>query len=132
MSEGPHEAPPATGERFPKALRLRTRKEFLRVQDGGAKVAQGPLLALALRNEKGHTRLGLTVSTKVGNAVVRNRIRRRLREIFRKRRRELPEGIDLVLIARASAAEADFGELQRAFEAIARKLRGMFRGSQNA
>ena len=124
------ESPP--GERFPKALRLRTRREFLRVQDKGQKVAVGPLLALALSNDKGITRVGLTVSTKVGNAVVRNRIRRRLREIYRKRRSELPRGVDLVLIARASAKEADFAQLSNAYEAIARKMRGMFRGSQDA
>lgn len=100
------------------------------MQDKGAKVPAGPLLALALRNDLGgRTRVGFTVSTKVGNAVIRNRIRRRLREIFRKRRSELPAGIDLVLVARASAAQADFDELARAFEGIARKLRGMFRGS---
>lgn len=100
------------------------------MQDRGAKVSLGPLLGLALPNNRGWTRVGFTVSTKVGNSVVRNRIRRRLREIFRKRRGELPVGIDLVLVARASAADADFDELSRAFEGIARKLRGMFRGSQ--
>jgi ribonuclease P protein component len=114
------------GEGFPKSLRLQKRREFLRVQERGQKVAAGPLLGLALPNERGVTRLGLTVTTKVGNAVVRNRIRRRLREIFRKRRGQLPVGIDLVLIARASAAEAGFEELAASFESIAQRLRGMF------
>jgi len=81
---------------------------------------------LALPNDRDVTRVGLTVSTKVGNAVVRVRIRRVLRELFRKRRHQLPGGIDLVFIARASAAEADFAELSNAFDAVARKLRGMF------
>ena len=87
----------------------------------------GPLVALALPQGGQATRVGLTVSTKVGGAVVRSRIRRRLRELFRKRRSELPAGIDLVLIARASAAESDYEELARAFEEIARALREMFR-----
>jgi ribonuclease P protein component len=86
----------------------------------------GPLLALALPQGGETTRVGLTVSTKVGGAVVRARIRRLLRELFRKRRGELPAGIDLVLIARASAAESDYEALGRAFDGIARKLREMF------
>jgi ribonuclease P protein component len=127
VSPGPAVPEPSEGERFPKELRLRTRKEFLRVQDKGRKVVAGPLLALALPNGRELTRVGLTVSTKVGNAVVRVRIRRRLRELFRKRRQQLPMGLDLVFIARASAAEADFAELSESFEAVTRKLRGMFR-----
>lgn len=115
-------------EAFPKSLRVRKRPEFLRIQDKGAKVTVGPLLVLALKREGGGaTRLGLTVSSKVGDAHVRVRIRRRLRELFRKRRDELPPGLDLVFIARASAKDADFEELARAYDSIARKLRGMFK-----
>jgi ribonuclease P protein component len=113
-------------ERFPSSLRVRKRREFLRVQERGRKVTSGPLVALALANDTATTRLGLTVSTRVGGAVIRSRIRRRLRELFRRRRGELPTGIDLVLIARASAAESDYEALARAFEVIARKLREMF------
>jgi ribonuclease P protein component len=86
-----------------------------------------PLLALALRNEVGATRMGFTVSTKVGNAVVRNRIRRRLRELYRQRRASLPSGVDAVLIARSGAATADFQRLSRAFDQIAARLRSLFR-----
>ena len=92
------------------------------MQDRGTKVAAGPLLALALPNGSGETRLGLTVSSKVGNAVVRVRIRRRLRELFRKRRKQLPEGLDLVLIARGSAKDAGMEALARAFDEICAKL----------
>lgn len=117
---------PVAGARFPKSLRLRRRAEFVRVQDKGAKVAVDPLLALALANGTGVTRVGLTVSSKVGNAVVRARIRRYLREIFRKRRAKLPQGLDLVLIARNSAKDADGEKLGRAFDAIAARLSRMF------
>jgi ribonuclease P protein component len=117
---------PLAGERFPKSLRLRRRAEFVRVQDKGAKVAVEPLLALALANGTGVTRVGLTVSSKVGNAVVRARIRRYLREIFRKRRAKLPQGLDLVLIARSSAKDADGEKLGRAFDAITARLARMF------
>jgi ribonuclease P protein component len=113
-------------ERFPKSLRLRTRSQFLRVQEQGRKLTAGPLLALALHNGTSTTRIGFTVSTRVGGAVVRTRIRRRLRELFRKRRDQLPAGIDVVVIARASAAESDYEALARAFDSIARKLRETF------
>jgi ribonuclease P protein component len=114
-------------QRFPKAQRLTRRAEFLRVQEQGKKVSAGALLGAALPNEPGATRLGITVSSKVGNAVVRAAIRRRLREIFRKRRDELPAGIDLVLIARSSAKGAESDELGRAFGTIATRLRSVFR-----
>jgi ribonuclease P protein component len=113
----------AGSQRFPKSLRLRTRPEFLRVQDRGRKVAAGPLLGLWLPAPGRPARLGITVSTKVGKAVVRVRIRRRLREIFRHHQGLLPQGVDLVLVARSSAAEASFAELREAFEQIARRVR---------
>jgi ribonuclease P protein component len=113
-------------QRFPKAHRLTRRAEFLRVQEQGKKVPAGALLGVALPNDLGLVRLGVTVSSKVGNAVVRAAIRRRLREIFRKRRGELPAGVDLVLIARSSAKGAESAELGRAFETIATRLRSTF------
>ena len=59
------------------------------------------------------SRFGMAVSRKVGNAVVRHRVKRRLREIFRHLQGELPEGWDVVFIARASAADADAAALTR-------------------
>lgn len=118
-------------ERFPKTLRLRTRREFLKVQDRGQKVSAGPLLALALVRGPASapgpdTRLGITVSSKVGNAVLRVQLRRWLRELFRKRRSQLPSGIDLVLIARGSAKDTDYEALSRAFDGVSEKLRRLF------
>ncbi|MFZ5439862.1 MAG: ribonuclease P protein component [Myxococcota bacterium] len=115
---------PRPDARFPKEVRLRKRSEFLRVQDKGFKITADCLLCLVLPNARGErvTRLGLTVSTKVGNAVVRNRIRRRLRELFRTQKASLPGGLDMVLIARNSAAEADFARLSRAFDRVKAEL----------
>jgi ribonuclease P protein component len=114
------------GERFPKALRLRARREFVHVQEQGVKVDAGPLLGLAVRNGQPSTRVGLTVSSRVGNAVERVRLRRRLRELFRRGRASLPGGLDVVLIARQSAKQAQPPALAQAFEAIAVKLRRLF------
>jgi ribonuclease P protein component len=113
---------------FSKAMRLRRRSEFLKVQERGTKVSADCLVVLVLPNGRadGLTRLGLTVSTKVGNAVVRNRLRRRLRELFRTRREALPGGLDMVIIARTSAAEADWARLVRAFERVSTELSRRF------
>ena len=114
---------------FPKEVRLRRRSEFLRVQDKGHKLTADCLLCLVLPNGRadGLTRLGLTVSTKVGPSVVRNRIRRRLRELFRVRKASLPKGLDMVFIARSSAAEADWPRIVRAYERVERELEKKFR-----
>jgi ribonuclease P protein component len=109
-------------ERFPKAQRLRKRREFLQVQEGGQKVSADPLLALVRRNGRPHTRVGLTVSSKVGNAVVRARLRRLMRELYRKRKARWPPGLDVVLVARTSAKDAGMAELTRAFDVLERRL----------
>ena len=59
-----------------------------------------------------YCRLGLAVSRKVGNAVVRNKIKRRLREIFRKQLKDRPLQYDFVVVARSASAEAEFADLQ--------------------
>ncbi len=62
-------------------------------------------------NDKGESRLGITVSAKVGKAVVRNRIKRRLREFFRRHRREIPLHQDVVIIARKGAERLSLGDV---------------------
>lgn len=102
---------------FPKRNRLRRRREFQKVQnEPNQKVASGVLLALLRPNSLGVTRLGLTVSSKVGNAVVRNRIRRHLREWFRLHQDELVAGQDIVVVARTSSARATQKQLHQAIE----------------
>ena len=100
---------------FGKGFRLRRRAEFLAVQNGGARINADCLLVVWKKNEAGAPRLGLTVTSKVGPAVERNRIRRHLREFFRHRKAEFPKGVDVVVIARNSAKDATRDALQRAF-----------------
>ena len=92
---------------FPKAARLRTRQEFLRVQQQGFKVSGQYLLALALRRDAGTPRVGLTVSNKVGIAVVRNRLRRMMRELVRHNLAAFPDAHDVVFIVSPKAAAAN-------------------------
>ena len=64
----------------------------------------------------------VTVSTKLGHAVVRNRVRRRIREIFRLSQGKMKQGYDCIVVARTRAAHADYWELKRAFEKTCKKL----------
>ncbi len=105
--------------RFTKAARLRRRREFLAVQERGRKISAGPYLVLLLPSGGDRARLGITVSSRVANAVGRNRVKRWVREAFRRRAAELP-AVDVVLIARREAPAAG---LQAAAAAIAAAVR---------
>ena len=106
--------------RFPPTARVRARADFDRIFRDGRRVAL-PLLALHWRAGDGVARLGLAVSRKVDRrAVVRNRIRRVLRDHFRLLRPLLPPG-DYVLVARPPAAEATPATLREACSALLRR-----------
>ena len=94
--------------------RLTRRSEFLRVAAKGRKAPMPGLVLQALRrNDDAPARLGFTVTKKVGNAVIRNRTRRRLKEAARLLMRDHPiTGADLVLIGRDATRARDFAALQ--------------------
>lgn len=91
---------------------LRRNNEFRRAYSRGKSAAAKCLVVYAKRNGSRGNRLGLTVSAKIGCAVVRNRIRRRFREIYRLHERELRRGYDIVVVARHRAAGAKYGRLE--------------------
>ena len=74
------------------------------------------------RNRLSENRLGYTVSTKLGHAVVRNRVRRRFREIYRLHEAEFSIGWDLVIVARTRAVGAPYAKLERSFLSLCQKL----------
>jgi ribonuclease P protein component len=96
-------------------MSLTASPEFERVYRKGS-VYKGKLFSVhVLSNAVGKPRLGLSVSKKVGTAVERNRVRRRLKEIFRSSADKLPGNLDFVVSARPAAAEASFKELKEEF-----------------
>jgi len=96
-------------------MRLTDSPEFERVYRQGT-AYRGRLFSVhAFPNEHGTPRLGLSIPRKVGNAVTRNAVRRRLREVFYSCISELSGNLDLVVSARPAAAEATFEELQEEF-----------------
>ena len=107
----------------PAPVRLKRRAEFLRVASKGRKAATHGLVLQALdQPDPGPARIGFTVTKKVGNAVVRNRTRRRLKEAARLELAEHPlSGVDLVLIGRDSTRARRFTELRDDFRRALRK-----------
>ena len=73
------------------------------------------MVMYTLRNRLGYNRLGITVGSKVGGAVVRNRVRRRIREIYRLNEHKLSRSVDIVVVARVSCRDATYKEMERAF-----------------
>ena len=93
--------------RFPSRSRVRKRVEFLRIQDGGLRVSTSRfVLILSASAAPGSPRLGITASRRVGNAVVRSRAKRLIREAFRATRELWPAGVDLVVIVKRATGES--------------------------
>lgn len=106
-------------ERLSRGDRLRARSCFLAVQQRGRRIPGRNLVVYALsraeHERKEQARIGITVSKKVGNAVVRNRVKRWLRESYRRMASSAPRGTDLVIIARPATAH---GTYQRTAEEL--------------
>ena len=96
---------------LPRERRLRKTCDIQRVQREGVRIRLSHLMLLFLPGAAGQVRIALTVSRKVGNAVVRNRVKRWLREAVRQQLGEVPVGFDIVIIAHPQAAQAGLTDL---------------------
>ncbi len=101
--------------------RLSHTADFERVRKEGRSWAQPLFVLSASRNGLDHSRFGFIVSRRVGSAVVRNRVKRQLREVVRRHLGEIPQGWDVVLIARAPIAGAEFSQIEQAFTEVLRR-----------
>ena len=109
---------------FPRDRRLKQQGEFARARAQGQRVVCGCLIANVLaRPELPAARLGVVTSKKVGNAVVRNRARRLMRESFRLHQHELSAVVDVVLVARPSIAGKKLAEVERDFLRVLNQAR---------
>ena len=84
-------------------------------------LANSYLVFYARRNRTGTNRVGVTVGKKLGHAVVRNRVRRRLREVYRLNEDRFTPGWDIVVVARSRCIKADFQKLTDAYLSLAEK-----------
>jgi ribonuclease P protein component len=124
-SRGYPQAYPTTYPKtYPKSVRVRRRREFLALQRQGRRQHTRSFVVVQAPADGPLSRLGVTVSSRVGNAVVRNRVKRLIREIFRERRLMLPAALDIVVIARPDAAQITHAqaasELERALGVASR------------
>jgi ribonuclease P protein component len=108
--------------KFGRAMRIKQGRDFSRVRQDGHRLVYGCLIAnwRKLPPDSGH-RLGVVTSGKIGNAVVRNRARRLLREAFRTHQHDLAQPVDLVLVARASIVGKTFAAVEKDFLTTLRK-----------
>lgn len=120
------EPPRPAARSFPKAARLLKHADFDRVYQGGRRHFASHVTVFFLARTEGGPRVGFTVSRAMGGAVIRNRIRRRLREAVRLHLAELRVPADIVINPKKSAQRAEFSELEReiaaAFALIGKKL----------
>ncbi len=109
--------------RFPRAARIHSGGEFALVRSEGRSV-QGRFLRLSAARDPagGQTRFGFITPRRIGMAVIRNRVRRRLREICRLYRPVLDPGWLVVIVAKSPAAKATFSEMREEWLILARQL----------
>lgn len=115
-------------QRLRRGDRLRERRDYQRVSREGLRLNSPSFVLLVTSRwdvDQGATRLGITASRRVGPAVVRSLVKRRIREWFRHHRGELPVSKDIVVIARASAASVACAALSSELSAGAAKLSSM-------
>jgi ribonuclease P protein component len=113
-------------QRFGKALRIRRPADFDKVYRSPVYAVDRVLVVRGCRNELAYSRLGISVSRKVGNAVFRNRWKRLIREAFRLCKQQLPDGLDLVVRPRKGAdpeLQAILRSLLRLAPQIAKRLK---------
>ena len=112
-------------------LTLKKNHEFQRLYRRGTSAVSGCLVVYCRKNRLRRNRIGLTASVKLGNAVKRNRARRRMREVYRLNADKLRPGWDLILVARTRTLNAPWPELNAAFVRLCKKL-GLLRDAPDA
>ena len=111
---------------FPAAARLKGTKDYDRVYRRGFRLWSHPLGVQVLPRESGKSRLGLSVSKKVGSSVVRNRWKRAIREAFRLHRHRLEAPCDMVVMVNWDADREEVEEVEGAFRGIIEELNDRF------
>jgi ribonuclease P protein component len=101
----------SSSARFPAERRLRRRAEYRTVYDRGQRISGHHLVLFALEQKRGHPRLGITATRRVGSAVQRNRARRLVREAFRRHQHEMASW-DIVVNVRSSASGCHLEEIE--------------------
>ena len=113
-----------TNERFPWRRRIVRSSDFRTLYNVGRRLDAGKFVLFGKPNNLGQHRLGLTVSRKIGGAVVRNRVKRLFREVFRRNCTDIPCHFDFIVNAKRECATASYAVLRQDFLSAARRLAG--------
>lgn len=106
---------------FKKENRIKSKNDFQIVYKTGRSVVDSMSVMYVLANDEKNIKIGLAVGKKMGNAVVRNRVKRLMREVFRHRRSELKDSIHIIWVARKKLIAADIYTYDRIFMRLAKR-----------
>ena len=104
------------------AVTVKENGTFRRIYRKGKSAVAPCMVVYCQKNRQGASRLGVTVSTKLGGAVVRNRVRRQLREMYRLHKEEMRPGYDLIIVARSRAVRTPYRQMDRQYTALLTQL----------
>ena len=100
---------------------IKENRTFSYLYRRGKFISSDCLILYFKNNRFSNNRLGITVSKKVGKAVIRNRVRRRIKEAYREMEKMIPGSLDIVIVARSTAAEADYNKIRSALKYLYKK-----------
>jgi ribonuclease P protein component len=115
-----------------RRYRVREDRRFREIRQRGRSVSNDVLVLCVLANDLPYSRFGFAVSSRIGNAVVRNRIKRRLREIVRLRMALIRPGCDIILIARKPIRSAEYVQLETACARLLRRAQLLLDAEQTS
>lgn len=96
-----------------KKLKIRNNREFRKVYDKGKSIANKHLVMFYIKNGLDYNRVGFSTTKKLGNAIIRNRVKRLIKESYRLNNHELTNGYDIVFLARVRANNASYKDIEK-------------------
>jgi len=114
--------PGTTSKKFPRSVRIVRSSDYQALYKTGYKIHSSHFVLFGRGNDLGHSRLGITASRKVGGAVVRNRVKRLLREVFRRSLNQIPYRFDMVINAKSGWDVVSYDDLRAEFLTAVKKL----------
>jgi ribonuclease P protein component len=117
---------------IPSNIRIKKNTDYQTVFKKGKQISGRGVILYYSKNSAQDTRVGIIVSKKVGNAVVRNRIKRIIREIFRLNWPDIKSGYDIIIITRKSIREKSFHDIEKTFIDIMRRAGLLIKNEDNS
>lgn len=101
-----------------KTESLKQNKQFKRVYNRGKSIINNTLVLYLIKNSENYNRLGIVVNKKVGKAVIRNRVRRLIKENYRQKEATIKTGFDIIFVARVRANNCSFNQIEWAMRQL--------------